>query len=166
MSKYKSLKVGSSKHRVHLCEGATGTGEKLFAYSYRSLAELFEVKETTVRQWINRKQLDPINLHSIIDLYNRRAEMQGVEECTNCGHPEPMPDGLDWCHVCIETVDPCYKPPAGWVCSRAKDHEGPCAASECWPCNKVGVVCPQHQKVEYQKCLCGHAEWCHACTTM
>lgn len=31
----------------------------------------------------------------------------------------------------------CRKPPAGWTCSRLKDHEGPCAAS---PITLAGVV--------------------------
>ena len=69
MNEFKSLKLGSTKHRVHLCEGVEGSGEKLFAYSYRSLAELFKVKEGTIRQWVNRKRLVASDLQSIVDLY-------------------------------------------------------------------------------------------------
>jgi len=66
MGTHKSLKLGSTKHRVHLGEGVKGTGEKLFTYSYQSLALLFGVKEGTIRQWINRKKFDPMDLQSIV----------------------------------------------------------------------------------------------------
>lgn len=32
-----------------------------------------------------------------------------------------------------QKAKPCDIPPPGWVCSRAKGHEGPCAA---WPTNR------------------------------
>lgn len=28
-------------------------------------------------------------------------------------------------------TDACNRPPQGWVCSRGRDHEGPCAARQC-----------------------------------
>lgn len=74
MGTHKSLKLGSTKHRVHLCEGATGTGEKLFAYSYRTLADMFGVKEGTIRQWANRKKFDPADLQSIVAFATERLK--------------------------------------------------------------------------------------------
>lgn len=95
MSKHKSLKSGSTKHQVHLCEGVNGTGEKLFAYSFLSLAELFGVKEVTIRQWVHLGKFDPLDLQSVADFYTARAatpEPKPTLKCL-CGHAE-------WCSVC------------------------------------------------------------------
>jgi len=45
----------------------------------------------------------------------------------------------------LDEFKDCELPPSGWVCSRARNHEGPCAASPCGPCNKLNVTCPKHQ---------------------
>ena len=88
MDKHKSLKTGSTKHRVHLDESTNGTGEKLFAYSYKTLAEMFDVREGTIRQWVNRNKFDPTDLTSIFSLHKEREHMapwEKEEGWTNLG---------------------------------------------------------------------------------
>lgn len=96
MSTHKSLKLGSTKHQVHLCEGVKGTGEKLFAYSYRTLASVFDVKEATVRQWIHLGKFNPMDLQSVVkfatDMIQDKARVLHQPRCM-CGHGE-------WCGAC------------------------------------------------------------------
>lgn len=48
----------------------------------------------------------------------------------------------------------CEVPPSGWVCSRAKGHEGPCAASPA-PENKPLQFCKTcGTNVEFYQCFC------------
>lgn len=48
----------------------------------------------------------------------------------------------------------CEVPPSGWVCSRAKGHEGPCAASPA-PANKPLQFCKTcGTNIEFYQCWC------------
>ena len=59
----------------------------------------------------------PAGVVSSTELGGRTCEQgcNGCEECTD------YDDADGWCDV----------PPLGWRCTRAKGHEGPCAAVEC-----------------------------------
>ncbi len=47
-------------------------GFRVFGYTILDLADLFQVKPDTIRQWISKDKLDPKSLKSIINLYTLR----------------------------------------------------------------------------------------------
>lgn len=61
------------RRSVHLCSGAQDKGVKLWAFGYESLAQLYGVPPGTVRQWVNRKRLDPHSLESICEMWEDRS---------------------------------------------------------------------------------------------
>lgn len=58
-----------------------------------------------------------------------------VHVCGNCGHEWPTKD-CDSAYYLREYLNPrpqkgrCTLPPEGWYCTRAKGHDGPCAAHQ------------------------------------
>jgi hypothetical protein len=60
---------------------ATGFGGghyTVYGYTKLDLAVLFDVKQTTIRNWICRKKFDPNDLSTIITFYNSRAKKQDM----------------------------------------------------------------------------------------
>lgn len=57
---------------------------RVYGYTVLDLADLFGVKETTIRQWIWRKKLDPKSLKSVIKL--------AVERGINLQNQDPEED--------------------------------------------------------------------------
>ena len=51
---------------------ATRRRGRLWAFGYAALADLFGVREQTVRRWVSRGELDPRDLRSVMNLAVRR----------------------------------------------------------------------------------------------
>ena len=74
-----------ARRLVHL-PAETKPKERLWAYSYRSLAALLDIKPATVRSLVGRGQLDPGDLGSVVRLVLVRASRAVAET-----YP-PLPD--------------------------------------------------------------------------
>ena len=74
----KRSKSGSELRWVQMGEGCVGQGEKLFTYSYQSLADLFGVTVDTIRQWVRRGKFDPNSIRSIAEHYTEKT--RGLRE--------------------------------------------------------------------------------------
>jgi hypothetical protein len=51
---------------------------KTYGFTQIDLAALFQVEQTTIRNWISRKKFNPEDLSSIITFYNSRAKKQDM----------------------------------------------------------------------------------------
>ena len=91
-----------SKHQVTLCRWAAprrgrsrpGRGGRLqlFAFSWRDLAQLLDLKVRTVQKLAKAGALDPTDLESIVVQWTKRAKRRARMGLSAPAHTPPDPD--------------------------------------------------------------------------